>query len=168
MNVIMETPRLLLREISMADLDFIATLVGDPEVMRFYPKCYSREEAASWIQRDLDRYAKYGHGMWLVVDKTIQEPVGRVGLAVYTVDGVEEREIGYIIHRPFWRQGYAYEAALATRDYAFATLHVPRVISLIRPVNLPSQAVARKLGMRPRERTVMHADLEHMVFELGA
>lgn len=149
------------------DLDFVAAMLSHPEVMRFYPKPYSREEAKWWIGRQLDRYERYGHGLWLAEDRAIGEPRGQVGLMIQEVDGVEEPEIGYLIHHPFWRQGLATEAALATRDWAFGTLGLPRVISLIRPKNLPSQGVAGKLGMKPEKRT-MFRDLEHIVFSVRA
>jgi ribosomal-protein-alanine N-acetyltransferase len=149
------------------DLDFVAAMLSHPEVMRFYPKPYSREEAKWWIGRQLDRYERYGHGLWLAEDRATGEPRGQVGLMIQEVDGVEEPEIGYLIHHPFWRQGLATEAALATRDWAFGTLGLPRVISLIRPKNLPSQGVAGKLGMKPEKRT-MFRDLEHIVFSVGA
>jgi RimJ/RimL family protein N-acetyltransferase len=71
-----------------------------------------------------------------------------------------------MIDRPFWRRGYASEAAAGVRDYAFNVLRKPRVISLVRPVNLPSQAVARKLRMMA-EKVIMWKELEHIVFALA-
>ncbi len=167
MKKVFETPRLRLRQMSLDDLDFVAAMLSHPEVMRFYPKLYSRQEATSWIERQLDRYERHGHGLWLAEDRATGEPRGQVGLLIQEVDGVEEPEIGYLIHRPFWRQGLATEAALATRDWAFGTLGLPRVISLIRPVNLPSQGVAAKLGMKPEKRTTSW-NLEHIVFSVRA
>ena len=167
MKTILETPRLRLREMSPGDLDFVAAMLSHPEVMRFYPKIYSREEAAAWIERQLGRYARNGHGLWLAEDRATGEPRGQVGLAVQEVDGMEEPEIGWLIHRPWWRQGLATEAALATRDWAFGALGLSRVISLIRPENLPSQGVARKLGMKPGRRTLFHGFV-HIVFEVSA
>jgi RimJ/RimL family protein N-acetyltransferase len=164
MNHIIETPRLLLREVAVADLDFLATMMADPEVMRFYPKLYSREDVEAWIGRQQESYAKHGHGNWLVLDKTTGDPVGRVGLTMQKVEESEMPEIGYMIHRPFWRHGFATEAACATRNIAFWKLGKPMVISLIRPENLPSQGVARKLGMVPEDRLVTHAGLSHLVF----
>jgi RimJ/RimL family protein N-acetyltransferase len=163
MTSILETPRLRLREMSLDDLDFVAAMLSHPEVMRFYPKLYSREEAIGWIERQLGRYARHGHGLWLAEDRATGEPRGQVGLAIQEVDGMEEPEIGWLIHRPWWRQGLATEAALATRDWAFGTLGLSRVISLIRPENLPSQGVARKLGMTPCRSTQFHG-FEHIVF----
>lgn len=163
-KIVLETARLRLREMSLEDLDFVAEMLADPDVMRFYPKCYSRDEAEHWIQRQVDRYSRDGHGLWLVTEKLTGLPAGQVGLVMQTVEGVAEPEVGYLIHRPFWRRGFAAEAAGATRDYAFHNLSKPRVISLIRPNNLPSQGVARKIGMTREPRVVMHAGFQHWVF----
>src|SRR6185295_11345985 len=147
MSQILETRRLTLREMTTGDLDFISSMLSHPEVMKYYPQCYSRAEAEMWIQRQISRYASHGHGLWLVSEKETNEPVGQVGLAPHMVDGIEEPEVGYLIHHPFWRRGFASEAAAGVRDYAFESLAKPRVISLIRPENTPSQGVARKIGM---------------------
>jgi [ribosomal protein S5]-alanine N-acetyltransferase len=167
MSFFLETPRLLLREVSPADLDFVAAMLADPEVMRFYPKCYSREESATWIERQMRRYARHSHGLWLVLEKSTGQPVGQVGLLIQQVDGVEEKEVAYLIHRPFWRQGFATEAALASRDYAFAVLDRQRVLALIHPENVPSQRVALKLGLEPGSHTVQHGGFEHIVFSIS-
>lgn len=161
--VILETERLILREMSLSDLDFVAEMLAHPEVMHFYPKCYSRAEAAQWVERQMDRYRRDGHGLWLALDRASRKPVGQIGLTLQQVDGVATPEVGYLVHRPYWRQGLASEAAAATRDHAFQRLGLERVISLIRPENLPSQGVARRIGMRPEGRA-LHADLEHVVF----
>src|SRR3954452_1730942 len=100
MAIILETSRLLLREMSLDDLDFVAAMLADPEVMRFYPKRYAREEAEAWIGRQLGRYARDGHGLWLVLDKHADRPVGQVGLTIQDVDGMPEPEVGYLVHRP--------------------------------------------------------------------
>ena len=62
----LDTDRLLLREMSPADLDFVAAMLADSQVMRFFPQRYSREESARWIERQVDRYRRDGHGLWLV------------------------------------------------------------------------------------------------------
>ena len=79
-RAVLETPRLLLRELGVEDLDFIAELLGDPLVMRYWPRPYTREEAAEWIRRQQQRYARDGHGYWLAVEKASGQPVGQVGL----------------------------------------------------------------------------------------
>lgn len=166
MKTILETSRLVLREMSLDDLDFIASLLAHPEVMRFWPQCYSRDEAEAWIRRQQDRYAQHGHGYWLVLDRKTGEPRGQVGLLPQTIDDVLETEIGYMIHCSYWRHGLATEAAAACRDYAFGVLQRPRVVSQIRPENLPSQGVARKIGLLPGPQRLFKG-LEHIVFSLS-
>lgn len=163
MNLVLETPRLRLREMSLDDLDFVAAMLGHPEVMRFWPKPFSRKGSAEWIRRQQERYARDGFGYWLALDKTTQQPIGQAGVLAQEVDGVAEVGLGYIIHRPFWKRGFATEAATACRDYAFERLGKRRVIVLVRVENAPSQAVALKLGMK-LEKRVMFAGFEHLVF----
>jgi len=51
------------------------------------PKCYSREEAQTWVDRQIRRYARHGHGLWLVLDMATGQPVGQVGLLIQQVHG---------------------------------------------------------------------------------
>ncbi len=157
------TQRLSFHELTAEDLDFVAAMLGHPEVMRYYPGLYSRDEAMAWIERQRGRYARDGHGLWLLRERASGVPVGQVGLVTQTVDGTPEIEVGYLVHRPFWRRGYASEAARAARDHAFGRLGRARVVSLIRPENLPSQGVAAKLGMTVEKRAA-HGGFDHCVF----
>jgi len=166
-KVILETTRLFLRELSLADLDFAAEMRADPEVMRYYPRYYSRDETEAWVRKQIDLYHTQNHALWLAVDRDTLRPVGHVGLVRQLVDGVEEREVGYMIHRTFWRRGFATEAAIGTRDHAFDTLGLERVISLIHPDNVPSQGVARKLGMAPERRTLFNG-FEHLLYSVSS
>lgn len=88
--------------------------------------------------------------------------MGQVGVLRIDVDGAPEAALGYMIHRPYWRRGYATEAAAVCRDWVLTALRRPRVVTLVRPKNLPSLGVARKLGMEEVGRT-MHAGLDHLV-----
>ena len=163
MKHVLATERLTLREMALDDLDFVAAMLDHPDVMRFYPKRYTRDESRAWIERQVQRYAEHGHGLWLVAERDSQTPVGQVGLMMQEVEGTWEPEIGYLVHRPYWRRGYASEAAAAVREHAFNTLGRPKVISLIRPENLPSQGVARSLGMAA-QREVDFKGFRHIVF----
>jgi RimJ/RimL family protein N-acetyltransferase len=145
------------------DIDFIAEMVCDPEVMRFYPQVLDRAGAEEWLGRLLDRQSQQGHSFWHVSERHTGEPIGQVGLLRQEVDGVVETEIGYMLRRPCWHKGYAHEAACAVRDYAFDVLDKKRVISLVRPVNIPSQRVALSYGAKP-EKLVVWRDFEHIVF----
>jgi RimJ/RimL family protein N-acetyltransferase len=165
MAAILETPRLALREMTEDDLDFVAAMLADPEVMRYYPKCLDRDESLAWVRRQLDRYESHGIGLWLALDRASDRPVGQIGLIPpRAIPGAEEVEIGYLVHRPFWRQGYASEGAAACRDYTFDALDRPRVICLVRPVNAPSRAVARKIGLADSGLRVELVGFEHIVY----
>ena len=159
MEPVLETARLVLREMSLADLDFIAEMLAHPEVMRFWPKCYDRDEAADWVRRQQARYARDGVGYWLVLERATGRPEGQAGLLLLQVDDSEEIGLGYIIHRPFWRRGFAVEAVAGCLAYAVNKLQRHRVVALVRPENVPSQAVARKLGMEVNCELVVCAGL---------
>lgn len=157
-----ETPRLRLRELTPDDLPFVARMLGDPAVMRYYPRMLTMDESRTWLTRQRTRYERDGHGLWLVEDRASGAPRGQVGLAIQVVDDTPEPEVGWLIHHPFWRQGLASEAAAAVRDLAFAWGH-DHVISLIRPENAPSQGVARRIGMHVDRETVFHG-YRHLVY----
>jgi RimJ/RimL family protein N-acetyltransferase len=162
-NLVLETSRLRLRELVPEDLGFMAEMLADAEVMRYYPKRLTRELSADWIERQIARYKTDGYGLWLAEARESGQPVGQVGLVRQQINGADECEVGYLIHQPYWRHGFASEGAIACRDYAFKTLHLPRVISLVRPENAASQGVARKLGMEVIGRAP-HGGYEHLVF----
>jgi RimJ/RimL family protein N-acetyltransferase len=165
MKMVLETPRLVLRELVIADVDLIAPMLMHPEVMRYWPRPYLREECDVWIENQQERYAKDGYGYWLALDKATGEVIGQAGLVRQVVDGVSEAGLGYIIHHPYWRRGLATEAAAASVKYAFE-IGKRRVIALIRPENEPSCGVAERLGMQIEGRTV-HAGLEHLIYSIS-
>jgi RimJ/RimL family protein N-acetyltransferase len=159
----LETPRLILRELERDDLDPVAEMLAHPEVMRYWPRPCSREEAREWILRQQERYQRDGYGYWLAILRESGLPVGQIGVLRQEFAETVEVGLGYILHRPFWGFGYAFEGAAACRDYVFETLGMPRAIALIRPENLRSQAVARRLGMTA-ERMVRYYGFDHLVF----
>ena len=163
MTHILETPRLILREIEPKDFDFIADLLGNSEVMEYWPKPYTREEARRWLEKQQDRYCKEGFGYWLVLKRYTNNPIGQAGLLRMSIEGKQEIGLGYIFHRAFWKKGFATEAASACINYAFEDLNISRVIALVRPENLASQRVVQKLNMMPVGITD-YAGFKHLIF----
>jgi RimJ/RimL family protein N-acetyltransferase len=129
------------------DLDDMAALLGDPQVMRYYPHPKSREEALAWITWNQRLYREHGFGLWLLTLRATGEFVGDCGLTPQRVDGVTELEVGYHVRAALQGRGLATEAAAACRDYAREVLGVDRLIAIIDPRNRPSQRVAEKLGL---------------------
>jgi [ribosomal protein S5]-alanine N-acetyltransferase len=163
--VIVETERLRLRELESGDLDDLAAILGDAETMRFYPRPWSRDDVRAWIERNRRSYEAHGFGVWALDLKATGELAGDCGLLVQHVAGRDEVEIGYHVKRELWRRGLATEAARAARDFAFGASGVTRVVSLITPENVPSQGVARNVGMR-LEKEVVWRDHRVLVFAL--
>ena len=147
------------------DVPIVAQMLADPEVMRYYPHVFNQEEAAGWVDRAIADYRTHGHGRWLILLRETGKVVGQVGLLPWRIDGGSDPEIVWMVDQPFWRQGFATEAARATIDLAFGRFDYPRVIAMIRPENLASIAVAEGLGMNKVER-IIHADLVHDVYQL--
>src|SRR4029453_13170733 len=98
-----------------------------------------------WLQRNLDHKQQYGYGLFSILLKETGELIGDCGLEKMEREGAAE--LGYDFRSDFWNQGYATEAALAVREYAFDVLDLPQLISLIRVGNLASKRVAEKAGI---------------------
>ncbi|MBR8837201.1 MAG: GNAT family N-acetyltransferase [Stigonema ocellatum SAG 48.90 = DSM 106950] len=152
-DVVLETRRLILREMTLDDLDNLLAVLCDPEAMKFYPKPFDRQMTQGWIVRSMHNYSQHGFGLWAVVLKHSGELIGDCGLVMQEVDGVEEVEIGYHVRRDLWGQGLATEAAQACRDYGFNHLGFDKLISLIHPANIASRRVAQKNGMTLVKKT---------------
>jgi RimJ/RimL family protein N-acetyltransferase len=141
------TRRLAFREMTPDDLDDMAALLGDPEVMRYYARPKRRDEALSWIRWNRRLYREHGFGLWLLTLRDTREFVGDCGLTPQRVEGVTEIEVGYHVRADFQGRGYATEAAAACRDHARDVLGFDRLVAIIDPGNVPSQRVAEKLGL---------------------
>ncbi len=157
------TDRLRAREMDNFDLAFIAAMLGDARVMHFYPKVLDRDESLAWIARQRQRYRDDGHGLWLLEARATGEPVGQCGVTMQDVDGVREVEVGYLLHADHWKRGLATEAAQAARDWARERYPDRRIISLVRPENVASCAVAERNGMTVAGET-MRAGWRHVIY----
>lgn len=143
------TKRLRLRRFTPTDQTALTQLFADPDVMRFGDGPRSQEWVREWLRHTLDSYARRSYGPWAVVEKASGETIGYCGLFHYPdVNGRAEIEIGYRLARAYWGQGYATEAVIAARDYAFNALGLTRLIALIDPANAASIRVADKAGLR--------------------
>ena len=147
MKKILETKRIYLREMTEEDYEDLCDILQDTETMYAYEHGFSDDEVEEWLNKQFYRYKQFGFGLWAVIDKETQCFVGQAGLTIQCVEGKEELEIGYLLKKKYWHRGYATEAAIACRDYAFNYLDRDRVISIIRDNNYSSQQVAKRVGM---------------------
>lgn len=142
-----ETERLFLREMNTGDFDALYKVLADREIMKHYPYTFDEERVRAWIQRNIDRYEKFGFGLWAVCLKETGEMVGDCGLTLQNIEGEMLPEIGYHIRADQQRKGYAREAAAAVRDWAFANTDYPALYSYCKYTNVPSYKTAEAIGM---------------------
>lgn len=143
---ILETARLRLRLAEARDFEAYAEMLGDPETMRFLNAGVGMTRRGAWHSFAVlvGQWSLRGYGMLIVEQRAPQALVGRVG--IYHPESWPGPELAWTIARPYWNRGIATEAAAAVRDWAFETLRLPRLISVIHPENLPSIRVAEKIG----------------------
>jgi RimJ/RimL family protein N-acetyltransferase len=140
------TDRLVFREMTEDDLDLMSDLLGDPEVMAFYPAPKSRAESADWIARMQKSYREHGHGLWIIETRD-GEFVGDCGLTWQSVNGDPVLEVGYQVRRSMQRRGYATEAARACVELVAREFAPTLLTAIIHPANDASRGVAENLGM---------------------
>jgi len=133
--------------------------------MQFYPKTFNREDAKQWVARNQRRYRDDGYGLFAVTLKDNEEVIGDCGIIKQDVEGETAMEVGYHFRRDQWGRGYATEAARACMGLAFDAFEADKVISLIRPENVPSRRVAERNGMK-LDREVVHYGLPHLVYAM--
>ena len=144
---VLETERLLLRRLTMDDVDDLLGIFSDPEAMRFYPSTRDREGVEDWVRWVLGSYEENGFGLWACILKDEDRFAGQCGIMPQEVEGKVEPEIGWLFLRKYWGRGLASEAARACRDYGFEHLGLGRIISLPAPENIRSCRVAENAGL---------------------
>ena len=145
---ILETERLLLRQLTTDDAEFILELLNDPSFIRNIGDRNVRtiDDACSYILNGpVASYAKNGFGLYLVVLKETNESIGMCGLIKR--DALEDVDIGYALLPRYWSKGYAFEAARATKEYARKVIGLNRIVAIVDPVNAGSIRVLEKIGL---------------------
>ena len=168
-NTIMESERLFLRPLAQADYADLAEILQNPEVMVAYEGPFDDGEVQAWLDRQLSRYAQDSIGLWAVIEKDTASFAGQCGLTWQDVEGERVLEIGYLFKQSHWHKGYATEAAVACKRYAFDVLDAPEVCSIIRDTNDASRRVALRNGMQPVRHFTKHyrgVDMPHTVFAI--
>lgn len=138
--------RLRFREMAPSDLDAMADMLGDPEVMTFYPAPKTRDESAGWIEGMQRRYREHGHGLW-IIETHDGDFVGDCGITWQSVNEVAVLEVGYHVRRAMQRRGYATEAARACVELVRREFAPTLLTAIIHPDNTASRRVAEALGM---------------------
>ena len=143
-----ETERLYLREMNMDDYDALYKVFADSEIMKHYPYIFDEARVREWIERNMKRYKELGFGLWAVCLKDTNEVIGDCGFTLQVIDGETLPEIGYHIRADQQRKGYAKEAAMAVRDWAFENTDYDEIYSYMKYTNVGSYSTAIANGMK--------------------
>lgn len=164
-----ETERLILREMNHDDYSSLCKMLQNPRVMVAYEHAFSEEEVQAWLEKQITRYHEDGFGLWAVILKENNEMIGQCGLTLQFIESEQVREIGYLFQEEYWHQGYAIEAAMAVKRYGFDVLNCNEIYSIIRDTNHASIKVAQRNGMKKRKSFVKHyygMDMLHDVYSI--
>ena len=149
-RTILETARLVLREFTHRDAAFVLRLLNEPSWIRFIGDRKVRDlDAARRYLDDGPRasYGRNGFGLWCVVAKGSEEPVGMCGLI--RRETLPDVDVGFAFLPGAWGRGYARESAAAVLAHARDVLGLRRVLAITDPENVASIRVLERIGMRP-------------------
>jgi ribosomal-protein-alanine N-acetyltransferase len=144
---VLETERLILREMVEEDTEDFLGIFSDPVAMQYFNVIFDHDRMAAWVRSNLDHQQKHGFSLMTVILKDTGEIIGDCGLETDEIEGELTVGIGFDFKRRFWNQGYATEAAAAVRNYGFTAFGFATLSAWIDPENVASRRVAEKIGM---------------------
>lgn len=168
-NIFLETERLNLRQMDVDDFLELSLILKDREVMAAWEYDFTDKDVYGWINKNKELYERYGLGYFLLQEKSSGNIVGQAALMLDRINGEEYYEIGYILKRECWGQGYATEAAVGLAKYAKEKLCKDVVIFEIRPENNRSRRVAERLGAKECGsfiKNVRGKEMNHLIYKL--
>lgn len=142
MNI--ETGRLLLRQFTQADFETYVAYYNDEATAKYVGGKLSRAQAWRHMASILGHWVLKGFGLWAVEEKSTGDFIGCIGL--WEPEGWPELEVGYWLTERAQGHGYACEAALRARDFAYQELGATTLVSYIHPDNVPSIRLAERMG----------------------
>lgn len=167
--MILQTKRLYLRKLQQSDFNALFPFLSDPQTMYAYEHGFSGEEVQALIDKQLQSYTLNNFGLWAVMQKETEKCIGLCGITLQPYKEKQVPELGYIFQKEYWHQGYATESALTCKDYAFQNLQLKQIYAIIRDTNIPSQKLAKRLGMQKIDTVIKHYygfNMPHYVYTL--
>lgn len=152
---VLETDRCFIRETVPEDAEAFYEIYEEPSITRYTEGLFPKiEQERQYINDYIDKiYSFYHFGVWTIIKKDTDEIIGRAGLSYR--EGYEEPELGFVIRKPWQRQGFAEEVCRAILNYGREELGFTVVQAFVRAENKASLALCRKLGMQPAREVEM-------------
>lgn len=147
----LETPRLLVRPLVLADAEDLFEAYGDADAMVHLTPDVPRDLAGAqeWARAKIELFERDGGlSLWAVVERATGRVIGDCGLQHEDYGWGPEVGLGGRGNRRFWGQGYALEASSACLRAGFDQLGLDRIGAETAPANLPAQRLLRRLGMK--------------------
>lgn len=161
---VIETERLTLRPPRTEDFDGWAELMADAESSQYIGGPVARAAAWRGLATMAGSWALKGFGMFSMIERETGRWIGRTG--PWQPEEWPGTEVGWGLLKTAWGRGYAYEAAVATIDWAFANLGWTEIIHCIDPANTPSQKLAERLGSTNRGPGKLPPPIDHFPVEI--
>lgn len=147
--MILETERLIIREMTIKDAPFLLKLLNDPTWIQFIGdrNVHTIKDAENYIQEKMiDSYKKNGFGFYAVIDKNTNTSLGTTGLI--DREGMEHIEVGFAFLNEFAGKGYAFESTKAMLNYAATILKINPIVAITDLDNIKSAKLLERLGLR--------------------
>lgn len=175
MTHVIETDRLYLRQWQASDFATFAAINADPEVMAYFPKVLTTSLSDTIAKKCQQLIEDKGWGLWAVSLKQNDLFIGFVGLndTNANMSFAPAVEIAWRLHKDYWGQGYATEAARAALGFAFTELALDEVVSFTAVINKRSQLIMTRIGMTNTQDNFYHPALsadhrlaEHVLYKM--
>lgn len=142
------TARLTLRPFKSEDATPLHRILNEPNILQYYPRTDppGMDRVQALIERQFAQWREHNLGWWVVVPNGQDELIGWNGLQFLPETG--EVEVGYLLSRQYWGQGFATEGTRAALKFGFEELKLQEIIGLTHPENIASQNVLKKCGLR--------------------
>jgi len=155
---ILETERLILRELNTNDAEFILKLLNTPSWLKFIgdKKVHTIKDAENYLEKGpIDSYKKNGFGLWLILLKKNNTAIGICGLI--NRESLDDVDIGFALLPEHEKLGYGFEVASATMNYARNVLRINKIVAITDPKNIASIKLLNKIGLQ-FEKTIKVAE----------
>lgn len=167
MKIFIETERLIIREITLKDIDGMFEMDSNPEVHKYLGNqpLKTKEESRAMITFIRQQYEDFGIGRWAMIEKTTGNFMGWTGFKFINemVNGhINYYDLGYRMIPKYWGKGYATEAAKACLEYN-NKLKLTPIYAIADNDNISSKNVLVKSGFTPAETFIFH-DMLHRWF----
>jgi len=155
--MILETSRLIIREISESDLGSLCVMLADEKVMEFSVNGpMSKSQSLAFIKWCQSSYEDHGVGPWALENKHDSSFIGFAGLSKELIDGIEEVHVGYRLARNHWHKGFATEAVSSVVDFGLNSEGLECIYAIIEPEHHSSIRVIEKSGFKVSKKTKFH------------